>query len=246
MYLLFLDESGKPDDGVFALGGVSIRADRWHGIRERWHDCLTEAGWPVEKELKWSETQSGLVPPDVADAAYACLAELDVECFVTVLWTTIPGHEQLFADDETTYTTAITFIAERFNRSLANRDSYGAIVLDSRRSEEDDRMRRFFTDIQNEGTPFADLDRIVDGLMLGPSHFSLGLQLADLVVGPTRAAQFDSGDGQRRLKQLMSRFARNPASGEVDGVGLKLFPFSKTPTEGSADRLFNPREPDQD
>ncbi|MBK5110986.1 MAG: DUF3800 domain-containing protein [Thermoleophilia bacterium] len=246
MYLLFLDESGKPDDGVFALGGVSIRADRWHGIRERWNDCLTQAGWPIDRELKWSGTRDGEVPPEVADAAYACLAELEVECFVTVLWPDTTGYEQFFADDETTYATAITFIAERFNRSLANRDSYGAIVLDSRRSDEDNRMRRFFTDIQNEGTRFADLDRIVDGLMLGPSHFSLGLQLADLVVGCTRAAQLKVGDGSRYHRQLLPRFARNPASGEVEGVGLKLFPFNEKPTGGSTDRLFNPREPDQD
>ncbi len=242
MYLLFLDESGKPGDGVFAVGGVSIRADRWHAIRERWNDCLADAGWPPEKELKWSGTQQGEVPPAVADLAYACLADLDLECFVTVLWPETTGYEEQFADDETTYATAITFLAERFNRSLAHRDSYGAVVLDSRRSDEDNRMRRFFTDIQNRGTRFAELDRIVDGLMLAPSHFSLGLQLADLVVGPTRAAHIGIGDGSRHLRQLMPKFARNPASGEVEGVGLKRFPFNERTTEGSADRLFNPRE----
>lgn len=244
MYLLFLDESGTPDDGLFAVGGVSIRADRWHAIRERWNDCLTEVGWPVEKELKWSGTRDGGVPPGVADAAYACLAEQEVECFVTMLWPDIAGYEEYFADDETTYTTALTFLAERFNRSLAHHDSFGAVVLDSRRSEEDDRMRRFFTDIQNQGTRFADLDRIVDGLMLAPSHFSLGLQLADLVVGCTRAAELKIGDGARYHKQLLPKFARNPANGEVEGAGLKRFPFNERTTEGSADRLFNPRESD--
>ncbi len=63
------------------------------------------------------------------------------------------------------------------------------IILDSRRREVDDRMRRFFDRLQREGTPFAELDRIVDSLLLGPSHFSLGLQVADLVVGATLAAQ---------------------------------------------------------
>ena len=43
-------------------------------------------------------------------------------------------------------------------------------------------IRRYFDRIHEEGTDFAELDRIVDGLLLGPSHFSLGLQLADLVV----------------------------------------------------------------
>ena len=244
MYLLFLDESGTPDDEVFAVGGVSIRVDRWHAIRDRWNETLEKAGWPVEKELKWSETQSGLVPPDVADAAYECLAELEVECFVTVLWPTIGDYEEFFADAETIYSTAITFLAERFNRSLVNLDSWGAVVLDSRRRDVDDRMRRFFTDIQNQGTRFADLDRIVDSLMLGPSHFSLGLQLADLVVGPTRAAQWKDGEASRRHKQLLPRFAIHPVTGKVEGVGLKVFPDPGTSTEGSDDRLFNPRESD--
>jgi hypothetical protein len=43
-------------------------------------------------------------------------------------------------------------IAERYQRFLAQEDSYGAIVLDSRRREVDDRMRKFFTRIQREGT----------------------------------------------------------------------------------------------
>ena len=27
MYLLFVDESGRPDDRAFAVGGVAVRAD---------------------------------------------------------------------------------------------------------------------------------------------------------------------------------------------------------------------------
>lgn len=62
------------------------------------------------------------------------------------------------------------FAAERFQRFLNEEDSYGAIVLDSRRREVDDRMRRFFERMQDEGTPFTGLERIVDSLLLGPSH----------------------------------------------------------------------------
>ncbi len=88
--------------------------------------------------------------------------------------------------------------------------------------------------------------RIVDSLLLGPSHFSLGLQLADLVVGPARASQIGLGDGSRRHKQLVeSVYNRHPASNEVDGVGLKIFPDSTKPKEQQEApevRLFNPRD----
>ena len=244
MYLLFLDESGTPEDKVFALGGVAVRADEWHEVRERWSACLASAGWPADKELKWSGTVNGEVPPDVADAAYACLCSLPVETFATVLYPTVGkgDYEEFFGTDENTYATALTFIAERYQRFLAHKDSYGVIVLDSRKREVDDRMRRFFIRIQEEGTQFSQLERIVDGLLLGPSHFSLGLQLADLVVGPARAGAIGLGDVSRRHKQLVnSVYNRHPASGEVDGVGLKFFPDSTKPEKPPEVRLFNPR-----
>jgi len=248
MYLLFLDESGAPGDEIFALGGAAVRADRWHEVRQRWTSCLDALGWPPDKELKWSGVRNGEVPPDTADGAYECLSSLPVECFTTILWPTVGKirFEELFASDEDTYATALTFIAERYQRFLANQDSYGVIVLDSRKREADDRMRKFFVRIQNEGTPFAELERIVDSLLLGPSHFSLGLQLADLVVGPARASQIGLGDGSRRHKQLVeSVYNRHPASNEVDGVGLKTFPDSTKPKEQQEApevRLFNPRD----
>lgn len=245
MYLLFLDESGTPDEGVFALGGIAVRADRWHELRERWSSCLDQAGWPADKELKWSGTVNGEVPPDMADAAYDCLSTLPVECFSTVLYPTMGkgDYEEFFATDEDTYATALTFVAERFQRFLASKDSQGVIVLDSRRRDVDDIMRKYFIKIQEEGTGFSKLDRIVDGLMLGPSHFSLGLQLADLVVGPARSAQIKLGDGSRRHKQLVeSVYSRHPMTGEVMGVGLKYFPDGARPEPPADNRLFDPRD----
>lgn len=243
MHLLFLDESGKPSDRMFALGGVAIRADEWDALRRLWDAALVEAGWPLDKELKWSGTRSGEVPPACADAVYAALADAPVTCFVTVLKPLAgrKSHPGLFADDEETYSTALTFIAERFQRFLTREDSYGVIVLDSRRREVDDRMRRFFERLQREGTPYAQLDRLVDSLLLGPSHFSLGLQIADLVVGSALSAQRGPGDGSRWHKQLLPRFARHPDTGEVEGVGLKVFPDKVVMEESPSAKLFELR-----
>jgi len=68
------------------------------------------------------------------------------------------------------------------------------------------------------------LDRIVECLFLAPSHFSIGLQCADLVTATTVAAERGAGQGRGYLRSLMPRFAAHPASGEVAGVGLKRFP----------------------
>lgn len=242
MYLLFLDESGTPDDGVFALGGVAIRADRWREVRERWENCLEEFDWPRDRELKWSGTGTGEVPPELADAAYACLATLPVSALVTVLYPEMGEddvREKFFSDSDAVYATALTFVAERYQKFLSHHDSWGAIVLDSRRLDEDNHMRRYFDRIHTEGTDFSGLDRIVDGLLLGPSHHSLGLQLADLVVGPTRAARFAPGNASRYFRQLDPIFMRHPVDGELDGTGLKIFPRDSRPAD--TNRLFDPR-----
>lgn len=226
MHILFLDESGKPDEKVFALGGVAIRADDWRLTRDRLAAALSEHGWPADRELKWHGCRTGSVPPAVADAAYATLASCPITCFVCLLRPLAgrQSHPELFASSEDTYATALTFLAERFQRFLAEQGSYGLIVLDSRRSELDERMRRFFERLREQGTPYLSFERLIDCLMFAPSHLSTGLQIADLVVGATLAARRRQGDASRWFKQLEPRFARHPARGTIDGVGVKVFP----------------------
>jgi Protein of unknown function (DUF3800) len=245
VHLLFLDESGKPSDKSFGLGGIAIRADQWRELRAGWQHACESCGWPADKEAKWHGIRSGEVPPELAGRLFEALSAAPITCFVVVLrplaGRQVEGLERFFADDEATYATALTFIAERFQRFLGEQDSYGVIVLDSRQRDVDDRMRRFFDRLQEEGTPFTDLDRIVDSLLLGPSHFSLGLQAADLVVASTLAARSHLGDASRWHKQLLARFARHPATGEVSGVGLKEFP-EKPHEEAPSGKLFEPRQ----
>ncbi len=243
MHILFLDESGRPDDKVFAVGGIAVRADRWRELRDRWSTGLEKTGWPRDREIKWHGTQTGEVPPAVADAAFEAIAASPVACYVACL-RPIAGRRDrsdFFTDDERTYRTALTFLAERFERMLAREDSYGVIVLDSRDHGKDDRLRRFFERLREEGTPFMELDRLVDSLLLGPSHFSIGLQVADLVVGSTVAGRRGQlNDASRWHKLLVERcFARHPDTGEVDGVGLKDFP-PRPKGEGHEVKLFSP------
>jgi hypothetical protein len=189
---------------------------------------------------KWHGTRTGEVPPDTADAIYAALATAPITCFVCVLRPLAgkQSHSEFFATPEDTYSTALTFLAERFERTLERADSYGAVVLDSREREADERLRRFFDRIQRDGTQFLQLSRIVDSLLLGPSHHSIGLQVADLVVGCTLAAQRAPGDASRWHRQLLPRFARHPDTGEVDGVGLKVFPDKVKAGEPMPTKLF--------
>lgn len=240
VHLLFLDESGKPDEKTFAVGGMCVEAGEWDVLRQRWQAALSAHSWPDDREVKWHGTRTGEVPPALADDVFAALAGAPIWCYV-VLLRALAGkssHPGFFSDDDETYATALMFLAERFQRFLSREDSHGVIVLDSRRPEADERLRRFMERLKREGTPYVTLDRIVDSLMLGPSHHSIGLQAADLVVASTLAARRNQGDASRWHRQLLPRFARHPDTGALHGVGLVEFPArSKGEPRGPA-KLF--------
>jgi Protein of unknown function (DUF3800) len=129
------------------------------------------------------------------------------------------------------------FLAERFHHLLDSEDDVGLIVVDSRFREDDQRLRRFFADLTKDGTPYMGLPRIIEGLFLGPSHYSVGLQCADLIVAMTSNAERGPGLGRGYLKKMLPRFATHPASGELEGVGLKRFP-DQVPRPPRRNRLF--------
>lgn len=240
MHLLFLDESGQLSERkLFALGGIAIRDSDWHELRDLWQQTLAEHGWPPDREVKWHGIRRGEVPPALADAVVAAIARAPVTCYVTLLDVEL-GHEvapEFFSSDEDTYATGLMFLAERFQLLLERADDVGMIVVDSRFREEDSRLRRFFSDLTADGTPYSRLERIVEGLFLGPSHFSIGLQCADLVVAATAAAERGKPLGRGYVQRLLPRFERHPATGELEGVGLKRFPDPAGEERGGR-RLF--------
>ena len=244
MYLLFVDESGRPDDRAFAVGGVAVRADEWGVLRDHWLTTLEAHGWPPDKELKWHGIRTGAVPPPLADAIYSALAASPFTCFVVIVKPLGAKRRRpdLFGTREDVYTQSLMWLAERYQRFLSRNDSHGAVVVDSRRPEMDERLRRFFERLQRDGTPYVRLERIVDALLLGPSSHSIGLQTADLVVASALAAQRAPGDASRWHKQLLPRFARHPDTGALDGVGLVIYPRKPNMQEPAPAKLFTAQQ----
>jgi hypothetical protein len=179
------------------------------------------------------------VPPDLADAIFAVLALAPFTAFVTLLdlQLGLEREPEFFSTPEDVYATGLMFLAERFHHLLDANDDLGLIVVDSRFREDDQRLRRFFSDLTKEGTPFMQLPRIVEGLFLSPSHYSIGLQCADLVVAMTANAERGPGQGRGYMRKLLRRFAVHPSTGELEGVGLKRFP-ELVPRERGRHRLF--------
>lgn len=63
------------------------------------------------------------------------------------------------------------------------------------------------------------------------------IQCADLVVAATAAAERGIGQGRGYFRKLEPRFAHHPATGVLDGVGLKRFP-EEQPRQKLLHRLF--------
>jgi hypothetical protein len=189
--------------------------------------------------VKWHGIRTGEVPPALADAIVGALSCSPVRLYVTLLDIELgaTATPEFFASDEDTYATGLMFLAERFQLLLEADDDVGMIVVDSRFREDDARLRRFFADLTKDGSPYSRLDRIVEGLFLGPSHYSIGLQCADLICAITVAAARDTGQARGYLKMLLPRFATHPATGELDGVGIKRF-SEQVQRPRAATRLF--------
>jgi hypothetical protein len=67
VHILFLDESGKPSDRMFAVGGIAVAAGQWSQLRARWMAALAAHRWPADREAKWHGIRTGAVPPNLAD-----------------------------------------------------------------------------------------------------------------------------------------------------------------------------------
>lgn len=242
MYVLFLDESFSSD--LLAVGGVAVPADQWPALKQRWTDCF---GKHVRKrnvaEFKWAESGPGRGGSRLAEGLCDVLASSDVTCFLTLVSPreAAAAAPHLFGSAQATYATSLMFIAERYQRFLDQQDTSGMIVIDQRSPHQDEGLRVFFARLQNDGTPYSGLDRIIDPLLLSPSHHSVGIQAADLVVGPAvavnRADVAEMSDARRNFatrlyERLLPCFARHPATGEVDGVGIKRFPDDGDPPSG--------------
>jgi hypothetical protein len=238
MRLLFLDESGRiGEDRLFALGGVSVRAEDWQALQEGWLAPLRAHRWDPANEVKWHGIRTGLVPPALADAVVDGLARAPVTAWVVLLDLDAGAAQpEFFGTPERTYGTALMFVSERFHHLLDAEDELGLVLADQRHHEGDMSLRRYFGALRETGTPYMRLDRIVEGLFLGPSHHSVGLQCADLVVSIAAAAERRNAQARGYLKKLLPRFATHPATGELDGVGIKRFP--EVPRDRAPHKLF--------
>lgn len=99
--------------------------------------------------------------------------------------------------------------------------AYGLVVVDQKSKQFDAALRAVASDLLERGTTYARIQHVIDGVLVTPSHHSVGLQVADFVVGGVhRLVEY----GDDRYWQIMRRNVHTDWHGEPLGAGVKRYP----------------------
>lgn len=243
MYMLFVDESGttripqtpNPDENYFAFGGVIIHSRQWRSALLEVETCRTRNRIPPG-ELKWRDLIRG-------EGVFARLSETDRLTFYGELFARLANnnlaigivvvvdkyhsyHRRSYINSpEDIYRRGFRYCLQRLLHFLADHpDGESALVVaDKRQKDQDNKLQWHYHELMSapyawaSGRAMTQIDRIVEGLMIQDSVKSLGLQVADLLVGGV-LQRYKRADN--RWYKLASPVLRRSPSGHVQGYGL--------------------------
>ncbi|MGE3954605.1 MAG: DUF3800 domain-containing protein [Parachlamydiales bacterium] len=247
MQLFFIDESGSiPPPGSrshrhFVVGGIVVAESQWHPIAQDLRKLKQIYG--VDGEIKWRYFGQR---PGFEDSTNVMRHldrvqrdELRVQLFRIIndysscrILSTVSLIEMAYGlpyivSQEDLYWHTYKPLADRFQYYLQDvgreigAKINGIIICDHRERGQDNRIRRLHSELLDYGSPRTRYRNLIEGLFLAPSHLSIGIQLADLVVGAI-FRMFEHGDD--RWLNLLEPSWRRSKAGELDGFGLVRFP----------------------
>ena len=94
----------------------------------------------------------------------------------------------------------------------------GIVICDHREKRQDRRLQNMhYKMMLDEEEYTSKFGNILEGVFIVPSHFSTGIQLADMVAGSVY--RWFSKNDDRYYKQIYSRIRKSP-SGKAEGYGI--------------------------
>jgi len=242
VHLFFIDESGSlspigkqgPED-KFVLGGIIISESIWFRVDADLKQLKKK--YDVAGEIKW---RYFFTHKDKKSSLSHLCAE-SKEQFRTDILSIISQYKSIkiisvIADvnqcyqrshinsDDDLYWFAYKRLTERFQYYLqdlsreAGGKMNGIVVCDHRERRQDRRLQNMHYKMMHEQESHtSNFANILEGVFIVPSHFSTGIQLADMVAGSVYR-WFASND-KRYYKQIASRVRTNP-SGKAEGYGI--------------------------
>lgn len=246
MQILFIDESGTPPaparagQNYFVLGGVIIPEGVWHQVAGSLDDIRRRFG--IEGEIKWrffapgnQDADNSLVHLSIADRDTVraeifgiMTARKSIKLLAVVTSVAAAYELRTVNTADELYHLSYKPITERFQYFLQDmeRDTgqsvNGIIVCDHRGPRDDKRLQGLHQRLLHQDGEYASrYKNLIEGLFIAPSHWSVGIQLADLVAGAVYR-KFERDDG--RFFDVIKGTFRTGPKGQIDGFGLIRVP----------------------
>lgn len=246
MHILFIDESGgltppnKEGPRYFVLGGLIVPEEIWPKLAADLKRI--KAYYHVAGEIKWryfiagnNKVTNSLVhlSPEQRDMMrlelFSAMEKYKGLRIISVVSDVQKAYSDIHIKNEDgLYHRAYKVLTERFQYFLQDMERTsgqkinGLIVCDNRNSREDKRLQQFHQRLVNGSkTNFSSYENIIEGLFIAPSHFSVGIQFADLVAGAIYR-KMEAND--ERFFDIIKPIIRKSENGKIDGYGLVKIP----------------------
>jgi hypothetical protein len=201
MFLIYLDESGKPERSDnsenYVVAGIIANEENWNDIDDKVIDLkkqLFGANWELYefhlteiihgKNIYKNMTLSERV--NIINSVFDLIGSINIR----VVGTLIKKSKMYPGKDIENW--ALRLLFERIcwnlndlNKSLINagqKNQYGLLILDSINNDFDDKIRRRIKDFLLNGTMYQDNEFLIEDALFTCSHWRNLCQLADFVA----------------------------------------------------------------
>lgn len=203
LHLLFLDESGDPgnptksSNNYFVIGGVIFSYEDWIEFQEKLNNLKQINKVDPWIETKWRHIHQKSPGPKtpLAHLSMSERIEFAIDFFKIIaqiknlrLVATVTNKRKAYKKEyikksEDIYEKTLIPTLERFQYFLGPRKYYGIVIQDQRGHQQDKNVRKLFQGLIKKGTYRTRFPRIIEGIFLTPSEYSIGIQAADFCVG---------------------------------------------------------------
>lgn len=232
-------------DNYFVFGGVIIWSPEWRQIREIVRRTKEDFHITLREELKWrnlvrrsgpashlTEDQALAYVKNLAERLTGLVTGIVAVIFKNESYRLAQRHPKRYIKSgEDIYHQAFRYCLQRlalFLHDKSDTEEEAIVVADRRSDQQDNRLRRHFEELVYESTQRilykGSFERVVEGLFLQVSHYSVGVQLADILAG---AVHQKYAKGGSRWYQYVEPWLRRSPSGQILGWGLIEHPNAR-------------------
>ena len=242
MHLFFIDESGTPPKPnarkprpYFVLSGLVMHEDQWHGVASEVRELTARPGYNITGEIKWrffgqhnNDPENSVAHLDEGkrkkfrELLFEIITKRKSIRLISTCVSVPAAYETPYVNSQTDlYHFAYKTLTERFQyhlqdlSRLVGSKQLGMVIADHRGRQQDEALRREHVRFVGQDSLFVSkYENFIEGLLLTPSHHSVGIQLADMVAGAVGRAFTTThyGNPDRHFMDLLPPFIQSIAN----------------------------------